>query len=192
LQLGDIATWRIGNVIRRYSQTQPGQPNRHSAHQIQLLASIIQEQGWRNPVTVSNRSGLIVRGHGRLEAALLIGCEVMFDDDISACVCMVSLRCRRLSVVETIAMLENSAWSARGAGARLFGWHQRSDPRLLQRNDPFGVNHWVGGAVGVVRDEHGGVPKWDELLKCKCDIDATLQELMDNRLVWNEARFCFV
>lgn len=24
------------------------------------------------------------------------------------------------------------------------------------------------------------------------DIDATLQELMDNRLVWNEARFCFV
>jgi len=35
------------------------------------------------------------------------------------------------------------------------------------------VNHWVGGAVGVVSDEHGGVPKWDELLKCKCDIDAT-------------------
>ena len=83
-------------------------------------------------------------------------------------------------------------WCARGAGARLFGWHQRSDPRLLQRNDPFGVNHWVGGAVGVVRDEDGGVPKWDELLKCKCDIDATLQELLDNRLVWNEARFCFV
>ena len=45
----------------------------------------------------------------------------------------------------------------------------------------------VGGAVGVVRDDKGGVPKWDELLKCKCDIDATLQELMDNRLVWNEA-----
>lgn len=53
----------------------PVNPNRHSAHQIQLLASIIQEQGWRNPVTVSRRSGLIVRGHGRLEAALLIGCE---------------------------------------------------------------------------------------------------------------------
>jgi hypothetical protein len=46
--------------------------------------------------------------------------------------------------------------------------------------------------MGVVRDEKGGVPKWDELLKCKCDIDATLQELLDNRLVWNEARFCFV
>ena len=39
---------------------------------------------------------------------------------------------------------------------------------------------------GTVRDANGGVPKWDELLRCKCDIDATLQELMDNRLVWNE------
>ena len=36
-----------------------------------------------------------------------------------------------------------------------------------------------GGAVGVVRDSNGGVPKWDELLKCKCDIDATLEELME-------------
>lgn len=53
----------------------PVNPNRHSAHQIQLLASIIQDQGWRNPITVSKQSGLVVRGHGRLEAALLLGCE---------------------------------------------------------------------------------------------------------------------
>ena len=59
----------------------PANPNRHSAHQIQLLASIIQEQGWRNPITVSKRSGLVVRGHGRLEAALLIGCEVVPVDE---------------------------------------------------------------------------------------------------------------
>ena len=117
---------------------------------------------------------------------------IMLDDDISACVCMVSLRCRKLSPEEALAMITNTAFCARGAEARLFGWHQRSDPRLLQRNDPFGVHHWVGGAVGVVHDANGGVPKWDELLKCKCDIDATLEELMVNRLVWNEARFCFV
>ncbi len=53
----------------------PANPNRHSAHQIQILAAIIQEQGWRAPITVSKRSGLIVRGHGRLEAALLMGCD---------------------------------------------------------------------------------------------------------------------
>jgi len=62
-------------------QPNPANPNRHSAHQIQLLASIIQEQGWRNPITVSNRSGQIVRGHGRLEAALLIGCEAVPVDE---------------------------------------------------------------------------------------------------------------
>ena len=113
---------------------------------------------------------------------------VMLDDDLSACMCMVSLKVRRLSPEEMAAMVENTAYCAHGAGARLFGWHQRSDPRLLQRNDPFGVNHWVGGAVGVI----GKKVRWDELLKCKCDIDATMTELMENRLVWNEARFCFL
>ena len=62
-------------------QPNPANPNRHSAHQIQLLASIIQEQGWRNPITLSKRSGQIVRGHGRLEAALLIGCEAVPVDE---------------------------------------------------------------------------------------------------------------
>lgn len=114
-------------------------------------------------------------------------CLVMMDDDISAAMCMVSLKVRKLSVEETAQMVENTARCAFGAGARLFGWHQRSDPRLLQRNDPFGVHHWVGGAVGVI----GKDVRWDEMLKCKCDIDATLTELMRNRLVWNEARFCF-
>ncbi|MEQ1862239.1 MAG: ParB/Srx family N-terminal domain-containing protein [Chthoniobacteraceae bacterium] len=59
----------------------PDNPNRHSAHQIQLLASIIQEQGWRNPITVSKRSGFVVRGHGRLEAAMLLGCEQVPVDE---------------------------------------------------------------------------------------------------------------
>ncbi len=64
-------------VDPRTLKPNPANPNRHSAHQIQLLAAIIQEQGWRSPITVSRRSGLIVRGHGRLEAALLMGCETV-------------------------------------------------------------------------------------------------------------------
>jgi hypothetical protein len=59
----------------------PLNPNQHSAHQLALLAKIIQEQGWRNPITVSKRSGLVVRGHGRLEAAILLGCEVVPIDE---------------------------------------------------------------------------------------------------------------
>lgn len=50
----------------------PRNPNQHSDSQIELLAKIIKAQGWRAPVTVSTRSGMIVRGHGRLAAARLL------------------------------------------------------------------------------------------------------------------------
>lgn len=49
----------------------PKNPNHHPPEQIKLLAYVIRTQGWRAPITVSTRSGLIVRGQGRLEAALL-------------------------------------------------------------------------------------------------------------------------
>jgi ParB-like chromosome segregation protein Spo0J len=48
----------------------PKNPNVHPKTQVTLLAQIIERQGWRAPITVSKRSGLIVRGHGRLMAAL--------------------------------------------------------------------------------------------------------------------------
>jgi len=51
----------------------PRNPNRHPPEQIRLLAKIICAQGWRSPVVVSKLSGLIVKGHGRLEAAKLAG-----------------------------------------------------------------------------------------------------------------------
>ena len=47
----------------------PSNPNQHDDRQINLLARIIKAQGWRNPITVSKRSGYIVAGHGRLAAA---------------------------------------------------------------------------------------------------------------------------
>ena len=51
----------------------PRNPNKHGAEQIRLLAKIIQGNGWRAPITVSKRSGLIVRGHARLLAAQKLG-----------------------------------------------------------------------------------------------------------------------
>ena len=53
----------------------PRNPNQHPKTQIKLLSHIIQSQGWRAPITVSTRSGFIVRGHGRLAAALDFGAE---------------------------------------------------------------------------------------------------------------------
>lgn len=51
----------------------PKNPNQHPDAQIQLLGRIIRQTGWRQPITVSKRSGFIVKGHGRLSAALLEG-----------------------------------------------------------------------------------------------------------------------
>ncbi len=51
----------------------PRNPNTHSDAQVRLLAKLIRHHGWRVPITVSNRSGFVVRGHGRLLAAQLLG-----------------------------------------------------------------------------------------------------------------------
>lgn len=51
----------------------PKNPNKHPDEQIQLLGRIIRQTGWRQPITVSTRSGFIVKGHGRLMAAQLEG-----------------------------------------------------------------------------------------------------------------------
>lgn len=53
----------------------PRNPNTHPPEQLRLLAKILQAQGWRSPIVVSKRSGFIVKGHGRLEAAKLAGME---------------------------------------------------------------------------------------------------------------------
>lgn len=53
----------------------PRNPNTHPEKQIQLLAKIIEGHGWRAPITISKRSGFIIRGHGRFAAAQLLGCD---------------------------------------------------------------------------------------------------------------------
>ena len=55
----------------------PRNPNKHGDKQIALLAKIIRHQGWRSPVVVSKRSGFIVAGHGRTEAAKLLGVQTV-------------------------------------------------------------------------------------------------------------------
>jgi len=47
----------------------PRNRNKHPGEQIDRLARVIEYQGWRHPIIISNLSGHIVAGHGRLEAA---------------------------------------------------------------------------------------------------------------------------
>ena len=61
----------------------PKNNNKHPKEQIERLAKLIEFQGFRNPVVVSNRTGFVVAGHGRIEAAKMAGLKevpVMFQD----------------------------------------------------------------------------------------------------------------
>ena len=51
----------------------PANPNQHPDKQVDKLAKLIQSHGWRHPITVSKRSGLVVSGHCRLLAAQKLG-----------------------------------------------------------------------------------------------------------------------
>jgi len=56
-------------------QPHPRNPNTHPEAQIKVLSEIIKRAGWRAPIVVSKRSGYVISGHGRLQAALLMGLE---------------------------------------------------------------------------------------------------------------------
>ena len=51
----------------------PRNNNIHPESQIERLAKIIRYTGFRSPVVVSKRSGFVVKGHGRIEAARKLG-----------------------------------------------------------------------------------------------------------------------
>lgn len=51
----------------------PRNPNKHPPEQLRLLGKIIRANGWRSPICVSARSGFVIKGHGRLQAARLAG-----------------------------------------------------------------------------------------------------------------------
>ena len=51
----------------------PKNANRHPKEQIERLRKLIKYQGFRNPLIISNRTGFLAVGHGRLEAAKLEG-----------------------------------------------------------------------------------------------------------------------
>lgn len=45
-------------------------PNLHSSEQIKRIAKTIKIHGWRHPIIVSKRDGMVKAGHGRIEAAI--------------------------------------------------------------------------------------------------------------------------
>lgn len=78
IQYKDIQQVDISKLIFN-----PKNNNKHPPEQIERLAKLIEFQGFRNPVIVSNRTGFVVAGHGRIEAAKKLGYNllpVMYQD----------------------------------------------------------------------------------------------------------------
>lgn len=51
----------------------PRNPIRHPEFQVERLAEVIRLAGWRQPIIISDLSGMVVKGHCRLEAAKRLG-----------------------------------------------------------------------------------------------------------------------
>jgi len=73
----DIPVWCSHSKLEDIANLVPNprNPNKHPDNQIALLAKIIRHQGWRNPIVVSDRSGFIVKGHARFQAARVLQVE---------------------------------------------------------------------------------------------------------------------
>lgn len=91
----------------------PRNPNKHPENQLDMLAKVIRSHGWRNPIVVSRLSGLVVKGHGRLAAAQILGCEqvpVDFQDYESEAAEWADMvadnRIAELSEIDEAALLE--------------------------------------------------------------------------------------
>jgi len=69
----DIKSKNVVVVDISTINSNPQNANRHSIEQIERLEKLITYQGFRNPLIVSNRTNMLVAGHGRLEAALNLG-----------------------------------------------------------------------------------------------------------------------
>ena len=58
----------------------PRNPNHHGQSQIEIFAKVVKALGWRAPIVVSARSGLIIKGHGKLAVAQFLNLkEVPID-----------------------------------------------------------------------------------------------------------------
>lgn len=110
---------------------------------------------------------------------------LMLDDDIKRCACLTGYRTRMCDPIETMQVLINCAIMAKDAGCKVFGFSQ-TDIRKFNATEPFKLSSWVSAIIGVIGRDFRF--RNDKL---KVDIDFCLQNLMVNRILWQDARYDF-
>lgn len=68
IQAKELVTVLVDDLVLN-----PNNLNSHPEHQISQLADIIKYQGWRRPITISTRTGVVTCGEGRVLAARMLG-----------------------------------------------------------------------------------------------------------------------
>lgn len=116
-------------------------------------------------------------------------CLVMAADDVYDLVFLVHYVPRRMSRPDVVAqVVTNAANVAYGIGAPVFGFNQAWDVRKFRPFEPFTLNSWVGGVIGII----GRDLQYDTNLRLRADIDFCLQALLHKRLTFVELRFSFL
>lgn len=113
---------------------------------------------------------------------------VMIDDDITHLARIDGYTIKKITDPETIKQhILNTAQCAKDLGTSVFGFGQTADVRKYNPTEPFSLNGWVGGVIGVIGKDHFFI---DNMFKV--DIDFCLEILLDKRVIWKDNRLVFV
>lgn len=113
---------------------------------------------------------------------------IQIDDDLRFVGVMPGIHTRRMRHPDELASLfYSTAVVAEEAGVGLFGWGAVHRPMHFNPSHPFHLANPAAGSLGTI----DALPRWDERLVTICDIDATLRELQERRIVWMDMRFSF-
>lgn len=138
----------------------PRNPNVHPESQLKLLAEVIRGNGWRQPVTVSDLSGYIIKGHGRYQAAKLAGfaevpVEVQHYENEAAEMAdmLADNRIAELSNMDTAQLIDNLGTLPEDT-LGLAGFTQEEFEKLLGEAAP---EDGVGDTEGITAESQYGV-----------------------------------
>ena len=141
-----------------------------------------------NPLTTYD--GDLINGLGQTRNFVLETFKentiIMFDDDLKKFYSNTGELSRNIDDVgEILQTIINTAVMSQDLGVSYFGFSQ-GDIRMYKGTDPFTLNTWVGGVVGV----NGRKYKFRDD-PFKVDIDYALQCLLVDRITFVDNRFTF-
>ena len=111
---------------------------------------------------------------------------IMIDDDIKCLYRLTGKLTQRVTDKEEIVqVLINTAVMAKDMGVHCFGFAQ-TDIRKFDGTDPFKLCTWVGGVIGVIGRKYDFRKD-----KFKVDIDFCLQNLLVDRIIFQDSRYTF-